>query len=81
MEFPCSFAVKVIGVDSPIFLEDIKKIVLNHFPNFELGSLVYKESGNKNYLAITATVLATSQEMLDLFYQELTRHPDVKMVL
>ncbi len=81
MEFPCDFPVKIIGNNSEFFLEDIKKIVLQHFPDFELNHLKHKLSENNNYLAITATVHALNQDMLDSFYQDLTKHPDIKMVL
>lgn len=81
MEFPCNFPVKIIGVNTDAILEDIKKIVINHFPEFNQEHISHKLSGKNNYLAITVTVIAIDQDMLDAFYQELTKHPDVKMVL
>lgn len=81
IEFPCDFPVKIIGVNSDIFLEEIKKIVNYHFPDFNHEQLTHKLSEKNSYLAITVTVCAVNQEMLDAFYQDLTKHPDVKMVL
>jgi putative lipoic acid-binding regulatory protein len=81
MEFPCNFPVKIIGSNSDAFIHDIKNIILKHFPDFNQDNLVYKTSKGSNYLAITSTVIAQNQEMLDLFYQDLTHHPEVKMVL
>lgn len=81
IEFPCDFPVKIMGVNSEVFLDEIKKIVLQHFPDFNLSHLKHKLSNRNNYLAITVTIHAINQEMLDLFYQDLTMHPDIKMVL
>ncbi|MCL5272459.1 MAG: DUF493 domain-containing protein [Gammaproteobacteria bacterium] len=81
IEFPCEFPVKIIGTNSEVFLEEIKMTVLHHFPDFNQENLKHKLSDKSNYLAITVTVYATSQEMLDSFYRALTQHPDIKMVL
>ncbi|CAM2910274.1 YbeD family protein [Legionella worsleiensis] len=81
IEFPCDFPVKIIGINSDVFLEEIKTIVNVHFPAFDHKNLTHKVSEKSSYLAITVTVCATNQEMLDSFYQDLTKHPHVKMVL
>lgn len=81
MEFPCKFAVKVIGSHSSSFINDVKQITLKHFPNFQDSDLVQKESGKSNYLALTVSVMAQSQPMLDDYYRDLTKISDVKMVL
>jgi putative lipoic acid-binding regulatory protein len=81
MEFPCNFPVKIIGTNSQAFLNDIKKIVMKHFSDFKEDDLAHKSSQQSTYLAITVKVLAQNQEMLDAFYQDVTKHPDIKMVL
>ena len=81
MEFPCHFPIKIIGTNSQVLLEEIKEITIKHFVGFEDKHLTHKVSQKNNYLAITITVFAENQEMLDALYQELTKHPDVKMVL
>ncbi|MCL9684971.1 HP0495 family protein [Legionella maioricensis] len=81
MEFPCHFPIKVIGINSQVLLDEIKEITIKHFVDFEEEHLTHKVSQKSNYLAITITVFAKNQEMLDALYQELTKHPDVKMVL
>ncbi|KTD35650.1 hypothetical protein Lmor_1097 [Legionella moravica] len=81
IEFPCDFPVKIIGINSDVFLEEIRIIVNQHFPDFNHDNLTHKLSEKSSYLAITVTVCAINQEMLDSFYQDLTKHPDVKMVL
>lgn len=81
IEFPCLFPIKIIGDQSPLFVEEIKQIVLKHFSKFDDNDLTYKLSEKSNYLAITVRVFAEDQNMLDDFYQEVTKHPNVKMVL
>lgn len=81
MEFPCNFPIKVIGVKTSDFARDIASIARKHFPTTPDESIVYQESQKGNYLAITLTVYAENQPSLDALYQELTKHPDIKMVL
>lgn len=81
IEFPCEFPVKIIGIHSALLIEDIQKITKKHFLNFSEDKLSLKPSQKNNYLAITVTVLAQNQEMLDDFYREITQHAMVKMVL
>lgn len=81
IEFPCYFPVKIIGINTQFFLHDIKEITAKHFPNFQDSDVTHKLSQQSNFLAITATVYAESQELLDAYYQALVKHPDIKMVL
>lgn len=81
IEFPCDFPIKIIGTHSPLFIEEIRQITLKHFPSFSDTNLTHKPSQKNNYSAITVIVVAENQEMLDAFYQEINKHPNVKMVL
>lgn len=81
IEFPCYFPIKIIGNNSSVFLEEIRQITVTHFPNVEEDALTHKTSKDSNYLAITVTVFAENQDMLDAFYRAITQHPEVKMVL
>lgn len=81
IEFPCHFPIKIMGANSPTFLQEIREITLRHFPNIEDEKITHKPSKENNYLAITVTVYAENQKMLDDFYQEITKHPEIKMVL
>ncbi|MDR3501649.1 MAG: DUF493 domain-containing protein [Legionella sp.] len=81
IEFPCHFPIKIMGKNSPLFLEEIREIVLNHFPTIEQEKITHKPSKENNFLAITVVVYAENQAMLDAFYQDVTKHPDIKMVL
>ncbi|HAT8181269.1 TPA: DUF493 family protein [Legionella pneumophila] len=81
IEFPCYFPIKIIGINSELLLNEIKQIVVNHFPTFENEHLTHKMSEKNKYLAITVTVYAENQMSLDGLYQDLSQHPAVKMVL
>ena len=81
IEFPCHFPIKIIGNNSSVFLEEIRQMTLTYFPNIENDALTHKLSKDSNYLAITVTVFAENQDMLDVFYRAITQHPEVKMVL
>ncbi len=81
IEFPCYFPVKIIGTNSESFIYEIKEITIQHFPNFQETDMTHKLSQKSSFLAITTTVYAESQEMLDAYYQALVKHPDIKMVL
>jgi putative lipoic acid-binding regulatory protein len=81
IEFPCSFPVKIIGTNSELFIDEIKQITARHFSDFKEEHVSHKLSNKSNYLAMTVTVMAQNQESLDAFYQEITKHKQVKMVL
>lgn len=80
--FPCDFSIKIIGIDSAKFKNEILLIINNHFINADImPKFTYKKSNNNNYLAITAKIYVFNQVSLDVLYQDLVKHPDVKMVL
>ena len=81
LQFPCYFPIKIIGKNSPTFQEEITKIVLEHFPGVPETTITCRNSNENNFISITATVFVHEQIALDRLYQELTKHPDVKMVL
>lgn len=81
IDFPCDFSIKIIGLNTESYLNDIKKIVYKHYTNVDEVKFACKPSKNANYLAITATVHARSKPELDALYMDLTKHPNVKMAL
>ena len=81
MEFPCNFPIKVIGINSPTLKTDVETIARKHFPETSGESITSQTSEKSNYIAITVTVHSLAQASLDALYQELTQHPDIKMVL
>ncbi len=81
IEFPCDFQIKIIGTKSPAFFDEIIAIARKHNANFNESLTTSQDSAKGNYQAITITVHALDQATLDDLYRELTKHPDIKMVL
>ncbi|WP_332247962.1 YbeD family protein [Legionella tunisiensis] len=57
------------------------EIIHKHFPETPDKAIRHQESQHGNYLSITAVVHAKDQLTLDSLYRDLTKHPDIKMVL
>jgi putative lipoic acid-binding regulatory protein len=81
IEFPCDFPLKIMGATDPGFAQAIVAVVLKHAPEFDPASVEMRPSKAGNYLSLTCTVRAVSQQQLDALYLELTAHPMVKVVL
>jgi putative lipoic acid-binding regulatory protein len=81
LEFPCSFPIKAMGKNSGNFEELISGIVFRHAELYEGEEVKARTSGSDNFLAVTITVQAVSQEQLDKIYQELTACEQVLMAL
>ncbi|MFA5959152.1 MAG: DUF493 domain-containing protein [Tatlockia sp.] len=81
IEFPCHFPIKIIGTNTALFAQEIAEIARRHFPDLAEDAIGCQESQKGNYLSITVTVFVSNQQMLDALYQDLTGHPDIKMVL
>lgn len=81
LKFPTAFPIKIMGQRSDDFAQTMLAIVMKHAPDFEAATLEMRPSKNGNFLSVTATVNATSQQQLDDLYRELTAHPMVKIAL
>lgn len=81
IDFPCFFAIKVMGESNQIFIETIQAVVQTHVPEFSADDIDKRESSSGKYLSLTCNVWVTSQEHLDTVYRSVTSHPLVKYVL
>jgi putative lipoic acid-binding regulatory protein len=81
IEFPCDFPIKVMGAARDGFAQAIAEVVLKHAPDFDAATMEMRPSKAANYLSLTCTIRAHSQEQLDALYRELTSHSLVKIVL
>ncbi|TAH50571.1 MAG: DUF493 family protein [Betaproteobacteria bacterium] len=81
LEFPCDFPIKVMGARVDGFAQAVLEVVLVHAPDFDAATMEMRPSSKGNYLAITCTFRAVSQEQVDNLYRSLTSHPMVKVVL
>lgn len=82
MTFPCLFCIKVMGINSPELIAEVAAIVCRHSESFEPErDITTKPSSKGNYLAVNATLNATSKAQLDSIYLALNNHPLVKITL
>ena len=81
IEFPCDFPIKIMGARVEGFAQTVVEVVLRHDADFDAATVEMRPSSKGNYLALTCTVRAVSQDQLDALYRELSSHPMVKVVL
>ncbi|GHT88245.1 UPF0250 protein [Betaproteobacteria bacterium] len=81
LEFPCDFPLKIMGAQTDSFAQTILEVVSRHAPDFDPGTVQMRASSKGNYLSLTCTLHAHSQQQLDDLYRELSAHPLVKVVL
>ena len=81
LRFPCDFPLKIMGRTGPDFDALVVEIVLRHVETLREGAVSVRESRGGNYLAVTVTVQAESQDQLDRLYRELSAHERILMVL
>jgi putative lipoic acid-binding regulatory protein len=80
IRFPCSFPLKVIGLNTETFATAVTAIFERHVGPERISYSRRLSSGNK-YLSITATFTARSKDQLDALYRELNDHDLVLMTL
>lgn len=81
IEFPCDFVIKVMGKHQPSFRQTVLGILQAQFPSVSESDFSERPSKDGNYLAITVTVHAESQQQLDQLYRNLSSDPEVLMAL
>ncbi len=81
LHFPCDFPIKVVGLRSDEFAQQIVALVQATVPDFRPETVEMRASQGGKYLSVTVTVRARSQAQLDTLYHALTCHPGVKFVL
>ncbi len=81
IEFPCAFPIKMMGRDTPEFRMTARQLIENHVGPIaeELVQINISEKGN--FVSVTVTVTATSQQQLDDIYHDVSGHDDVLMAL
>ena len=78
IEFPCEFAVKVMGVAIPEFHTMIEKIAVTHDTDFDTSKTTQKTSKTGKYVSLTLLINAKNKPQLDAIYKDLT---DSELVL
>lgn len=81
IQFPCSFPIKMMGRDNEAFRTTARAIVEKHAGALADDAIRTALSRNGNFVSVTVTIIATSQEQLDNIYRDATAHDDVLMAL
>ncbi len=80
-EFPCTFPIKAMGKNDIELDVLVIDIVRRHAPDVNHSHIKTRPSKDGKFLAITATIEATSKQQLDAIYQDLTDHPLILFAL
>lgn len=81
LEFPCEFPIKIMGRESSKFHALARALVEKHTGPLADGAVVSALSRKGNFVSVTVTVTAQSQQQLDDIYRELTANDEVLMAL
>lgn len=82
MKFPCTFPIKIMGINNKQFIAETIAIVASFSNTFNPETdVISKPSEKGNYLSITATIEAQSKDQLDNIYLALNKHKLVKITL
>jgi len=81
LEFPCDFPIKMMGRDRDSFREAAISLIEAHAGKLPEDAISTSSSRKGNFLSITVTIEARSQQQLDDIYQALTDHEEILVAL
>jgi putative lipoic acid-binding regulatory protein len=81
IEFPCHFAIKVMGETHETFSATIVEVIQTLVPAFTAEHVEMRASSGGKYISVTGNVYVSSQDQLDGVYRLLSAHPLVKFAL
>ena len=81
LEFPCDFPIKMMGRVDDSFTETAILLVEKHAGKVADGAIKTSPSSKGNFISVTVTIVAVSQEQLDSIYRDLTEHDDILVAL
>ena len=70
-----------MGRDTPEFRATARSLVENHVGQVADDAVRVAVSSNGNFVSVTVTLTATSQQQLDNIYRDASDHTDVLMAL
>jgi putative lipoic acid-binding regulatory protein len=80
IEFPTEFPVKALGRDEPDFKNTVIELITVHAEFDQQADVKIQPSNKGNFISVTVTFRAESQDQLDKIYQSLHDHELVLMV-
>ncbi|MDD2832510.1 MAG: DUF493 domain-containing protein [Methylotenera sp.] len=81
IEFPCHFAIKVMGETHDSFTSTIVEVIQSIAPDFSAEHITMRASSAGKYISLTCTVHVESQAQLDNIYRVISAHPLVKFAI
>jgi putative lipoic acid-binding regulatory protein len=81
LEFPCEFPIKMMGRISDGFREMAVVLVEKHAGKIAEEAITVTPSRKGNFVSVTVTIVAESQQQLDSIYRDLTRHAEILVAL
>jgi len=81
LDFPCTFPIKMMGRDTPVFRQTVRELVEKHTGPVDDAAVQNALSKNGRFVSVTITVSAESQQQLDDIYRDVSAHDDVLMAL
>ena len=81
IEFPCEFPIKMMGRDTPEFHATTRVLIENHVGPIADEAIQLNVSSKGNFVSVTVTITATSQQQLDAIYRDVSGHDDVLLAL
>ncbi len=81
LEFPCEFPIKMMGRVGDDFRDKAVVLVEKHTGKIADDAVKTSPSRKGNFLSVTVTIIAESQEQLDNIYRDLTDHSEILVAL
>jgi len=77
ISYPCKWSYKIIGSDA----EELIAAVEETITNLEYDITPSNISSNEKYLSLNVQVLVPSEIMRNIIFQQLSKHPAIKIVI
>lgn len=81
LQFPCDFPIKVMGRDADDFERVVLAVFERHLGELDTSQVSSRPSSSGNFLSVTVTFRADSQQQLDALYRDLTDLDEVLFCL
>ena len=81
LTFPCRFPVKMMGKDEPEFHEAALQLIEAHAGRVSPEDIRSAPSRNGNFVSVTITIDASSQEQLDKIYRDASENERIMVAL
>lgn len=81
IEFPCDYAIRIVGHNDVDFDRDMLEIVERFSPNLDRSKVSHRDSKSARYRSLHVTIWATGEAQLNALFEALKATGRVQMVL